>query len=62
MLSPGSKSPLMMSIGLYARWIGQAGRTHALREAGLERGVWFARRRDIADWFWTNYPHLDDSR
>lgn len=47
--------PKMMSIGLHPRWIGQAGRTHGLRnfiEYSLEKGdVWFARGLDIAQWW-----------
>ena len=48
-------SPKMMSIGLHPRWMGQAGRTSALREvleyAKDKRGVWIARRIDIARWW-----------
>lgn len=51
----GATHPRMMSIGLHPRWVGQAGRTHALREIieyALELGdVWFARRIDIARWW-----------
>ena len=47
--------PKMMSIGLHPRLIGQAGRTSALREiiehALNLKGVWFARRIDIANWW-----------
>ena len=47
--------PKMMSIGLHPRWMGQAGRTSALREfirhAQEKSGVWFARRIDIARWW-----------
>lgn len=56
----GETSPKMISIGLHARVIGQAGRTSALRDliqwAQQLPGVWFARRRDIADWWYQNYP------
>jgi peptidoglycan/xylan/chitin deacetylase (PgdA/CDA1 family) len=51
----GATHPRMMSIGLHPRWIGQAGRTGALKEfieyALAKGGVWFARRIDIADWW-----------
>jgi peptidoglycan/xylan/chitin deacetylase (PgdA/CDA1 family) len=47
--------PKMMTIGLHARWIGQAGRIAGLRdfiEYAQEKGdVWFARRLDIAQWW-----------
>jgi peptidoglycan/xylan/chitin deacetylase (PgdA/CDA1 family) len=47
--------PKMMSVGLHPRWSGQAARTSALREFieyGIGQGdVWFARRRDIAEWW-----------
>ncbi|MEU8053957.1 MULTISPECIES: polysaccharide deacetylase family protein [Micromonospora] len=58
----GETSPKMISIGLHARLIGQAGRASALRDliawAQELPGVWFARRRDIADWWHANYPDL----
>jgi peptidoglycan/xylan/chitin deacetylase (PgdA/CDA1 family) len=48
--------PKMMSIGLHARWVGQAGRASALREiiemALAEGDVWITTRREIAQW-WT---------
>ncbi|HBY92344.1 MAG TPA: allantoinase [Chloroflexi bacterium] len=51
----GETHPRMISLGLHPRWIGQAGRTHALRELieyALNLGnVWFARRIDIARWW-----------
>jgi peptidoglycan/xylan/chitin deacetylase (PgdA/CDA1 family) len=44
--------PKMLSIGLHARWAGQAARANALRqfiEYALDKGgVWFARRDEIA--------------
>jgi peptidoglycan/xylan/chitin deacetylase (PgdA/CDA1 family) len=47
--------PKMMSIGLHPRWMGQAGRSSALREfivhAQKKGSVWFARRIDIAQWW-----------
>lgn len=50
--------PKMMSIGLHARWAGQAGRAAAVRELieyaqGLG-DVWIARRADIAQWWLEN--------
>ncbi|WP_431976937.1 polysaccharide deacetylase family protein [Micromonospora haikouensis] len=58
----GETSPKMISIGLHARLIGQAGRASALRDliawAQELPGVWFARRRDIADWWHANYADL----
>lgn len=48
-------TPKMMSIGLHPRLVGQAARTHALREfiehARAKGAVWFARRGDIAQWW-----------
>ena len=48
-------NPKMMSIGLHPRWIGQAGRSSALREVieyALEQGdVAFMQRRHIARWW-----------
>jgi len=47
--------PKMLSVGLHARWSGQAGRTAGVRELieyALACGdVWVARRRDIAEWW-----------
>jgi peptidoglycan/xylan/chitin deacetylase (PgdA/CDA1 family) len=51
----GATHPKMMSIGLHARTIGQAGRASVLKEfiayAQAKGGVWFARRIDIAEWW-----------
>ncbi|MFQ5426985.1 MAG: polysaccharide deacetylase family protein [Gaiellales bacterium] len=51
-------SPKMMSIGLHPRWMGQAGRTWALRqviEHAQDQGdVWVATRLDIANWWHEN--------
>jgi peptidoglycan/xylan/chitin deacetylase (PgdA/CDA1 family) len=48
-------APKMMSIGLHARWMGQAARTAALREfieyVLSQDDVWITRRIDIADWW-----------
>ena len=55
--------PKMMSIGLHSRWVGQAGRTSALREFieyALEKGdVWFARRIDIAHWWLEHHEEFE---
>lgn len=56
----GETHPKMMTIGLHARHIGQAGRASALRDfikyAQDKGGVWFARRIDIANW-WNEHSH-----
>jgi peptidoglycan/xylan/chitin deacetylase (PgdA/CDA1 family) len=52
--------PRMMSIGLHPRWTGQPARASALAEfvehAQAKGGVWFARRRDIAEWWLERSP------
>jgi peptidoglycan/xylan/chitin deacetylase (PgdA/CDA1 family) len=52
--------PKMMSVGLHARWTGQAARANALRdfiEHCLDMGgVWFARRDEIAR-HWLGHHH-----
>jgi peptidoglycan/xylan/chitin deacetylase (PgdA/CDA1 family) len=56
----GAECPRMMSIGLHPRWTGQPARASALAEFvehALARGdVWFARRRDIAEWWLERSP------
>ncbi len=56
----GQTAPRMMSLGLHARWSGQAGRCAGLRDfirTVQERGdVWIATRREIAEWWWAHYP------
>ena len=56
----GGTAPRMMSLGLHARWTGQASRSAGLRDflrAVQARGdVWIATRREIAEWWWTHYP------
>ena len=58
----GETSPQMMSIGLHARLVGQAGRASALRDliewAQGVPGVWFATSREIATWWHKNYQDL----
>ena len=62
----GATHPRMMSIGLHARLVGQAGRASALRDLILWAqelpGVWFARRSDIADWWTRNYSDLPSQK
>ena len=54
----GATVPKMMTIGVHGRWAGQPGRARALRDFvdyALGKGqVWFARRRDIAQWWLDN--------
>ena len=56
----GEECPRMMSIGLHPRWTGQPARASALAEflehAQAKGGVWFARRRDIAEWWLERSP------
>jgi allantoinase len=51
----GATHPRMMSIGLHARFAGQASRAAGLAEfieyAQQRGGVWFARRDEIARWW-----------
>ena len=59
----GATHPRMMSIGLHPRWVGQAGRTSALREiieyAQKLGDVWFARRIDIARWWQEHHASFE---
>jgi peptidoglycan/xylan/chitin deacetylase (PgdA/CDA1 family) len=56
-------APKMMSIGLHARWSGQAARASALREildhVGEIGQVWVATRRQIADVWRSQFPYPD---
>lgn len=56
----GEETPRMMSVGLHARWSGQAGRASALRDfvdhALRKGGVWIATREEIARWWIERYP------
>lgn len=58
----GATHPRMMSIGLHARLVGQAGRAGALRDliewCQKKGGVWFARRDEIARWWHERYADL----
>ena len=51
--------PKLMSVGLHARWIGQAARIAAferfLAEARAHDDVWIATRREIAEWWLANH-------
>lgn len=62
LIEEGATHPKMMSIGLHARLIGQAGRASALAElidwCQSTGEVWFARRRDIAEWWTARYSGL----
>ena len=56
----GRHAPRMMSIGIHARWTGQAARASALRDllqhAIDKGGVWIATRKQIATWWRDLYP------
>lgn len=62
----GARAPKMLSIGLHPRFSGQAGRASAVRDlvryAQAKGQIWFARRRDIADWWRDHYPPSGISR
>ncbi len=62
----GADNPRMMSIGLHPRWAGHPPRTAALRdfiEYALGKGdVWFARRLDIAEHWWTFHGASEQPR
>ena len=55
----GESHPKMMSVGIHCRVSGRPGRSRALeRFLQYARGfpdVWFARRGDIARWWWERY-------
>jgi peptidoglycan/xylan/chitin deacetylase (PgdA/CDA1 family) len=59
----GETHPRMMSIGLHARWTGQAGRASALRDflehVRKKGGVWVARRCDIARWWLEHHSSVE---
>jgi len=56
----GAHAPKMMSIGLHLRMIGRPGRISALERTFAHMrsraGVWFARRRDIAEHWRRTFP------
>ncbi len=51
-----------MTLGLHARFMGQPSRAHVLREflqyAQDAGQVWFARRVDIARWWWDHHAEF----
>lgn len=55
--------PKMMSVGVHARWIGQAARIGAfhrfLEQAAAEGDVWIATRREIAEWWHANHESFE---
>jgi peptidoglycan/xylan/chitin deacetylase (PgdA/CDA1 family) len=54
--------PKMMSVGLHPRWMGQAGRTSALREFieyAQANGAWIARRDEIARWWLDHHEEFE---
>ena len=56
----GATNPKMMSVGLHCRIIGKPSRAHALDQflkyASAKRGVWFARRDEIARFWKEQFP------
>jgi peptidoglycan/xylan/chitin deacetylase (PgdA/CDA1 family) len=60
------KRPSLLTVGVHARWSGQAGRAAAVRrflEHALEQPrVRFMRRLDIARWWLENYPPQAQNR
>jgi len=62
LLREGTTHPKMMTIALHPRWIGQAGRAAALRSfldhASAQDGIWFARREEIADWWFEHHEEF----
>lgn len=60
--SEGDKEPQMMSVGLHLRHSGRASRVAAIDKfiayAKAHRGVWFARRMEIAQWWLEEYQEL----
>jgi peptidoglycan/xylan/chitin deacetylase (PgdA/CDA1 family) len=56
----GASQPKLLNIGLHTRVSGRPGRAaavaHFLRYARGMPGVWFARRDEIARWWWEKYP------
>jgi peptidoglycan/xylan/chitin deacetylase (PgdA/CDA1 family) len=59
MYEEGKTSPKMMNVGLHTRISGRPGRTRGLerflRYVHAKKGVWIARRIDIANWWINNY-------
>lgn len=59
MYEEGRNSPKMMNVGIHVRISGRPGRTRALerflRYVKTKKGVWIARRIDIANWWIDNH-------
>jgi len=55
----GAKSPKLMNVGIHVRISGRPGRTVALRKflgyIAKKKGVWVARRVDVANWWIKKY-------
>ena len=55
----GETSPKMMSVGIHPRVTGRPGKSKVLEQfiqyAKSHPDVWFARRGDIAKWWWEKY-------
>ena len=55
----GETSPKMMSVGIHPRVTGRPGKSKVLEQfiqyAKGHADVWFARRGDIAKWWWEKY-------
>jgi len=63
MYEEGRKNPKMMNVGIHVRISGRPGRTHALerflRYVRTKKGVWIARRIDIANWWIDNHERWE---
>lgn len=55
----GAKSPKLMNVGIHVRISGRPGRTRALQRfleyVSKKKGVWVARRADVAEWWIKKY-------
>ena len=62
----GRKNPKMMNVGIHARISGRPGRTRALerflRYVRTKKGVWIARRIDIANWWIDNHKRWEERK
>lgn len=60
MYDESGKSPKLMNVGVHVRISGRPGRTKALQKflgyVSRKKGVWVARRIDVANWWIKNYP------
>ena len=63
MYEEGRKNPKMMNVGIHTRISGRPGRTRALerflRYVRTKKGVWIARRIDIANWWIDNHERWE---